>query len=125
LVRAPIHNLLRGANDAPKIQEGLLIDLIAMEQVSVVAKVSKKSMQLPQGPLSAIQPAEERPVLGGLRLQNDKSEFHEWLLGMPSIRRTVHTNQKHAIKVGFGIWVLRVQPWNLTSHGLTSATGCA
>jgi len=98
--------------------------LIAVEQVGIVAKVSKKPMELPQGSLRAIQSAEKGPVLKGLRLQNDKSELNEGFLRMPPIRRPFHTDQKHAIETGFGILVSRVQAGNLMSHDLTSA-GCA
>jgi hypothetical protein len=115
---------VRGTNDPAKVQEGLLIDLIAMEQVGIVAKVSKKPMQLPQSSLGAIQPAEERPVLGRLRLQNDKSELHEWFVRMFPIPSLLNANQKHAIEATFGILVLRVQAGNLMSHAFTS-TGSA
>jgi len=99
---------VRGANDAAKVQEGRLIDLVAIQQVAIVAKVAKKPMELPQCPLGAIDSAEKGPALRVLWLQNDKSELHEWFLGVPPIRGFFHTNQKHAIKTGFGISVLRV-----------------
>jgi hypothetical protein len=79
--------------------------LIAIEQVGIVVKISKEPMELPQGSLGAIQPAEKGPVLEGLRLQNNKSELHEWFLWMPPIPRSFHTHEKHAIETGFGILV--------------------
>jgi hypothetical protein len=79
--------------------------LIAVEQVGIVAEVSKKPMELPQGSFGAIQPAEKGPALKGLRLQNNKSELHKWFLLMPPIPRSFHSHQKHAIETGFGILV--------------------
>jgi hypothetical protein len=96
---------VRGTNNPAKVEEGLFIDLISIQQVGIVAKVSKKPMELPQRPLGAIQSAEEGPVLEGLRLQDDESEFNEWFLWVPLIPRSLHTNQKNAIETGFGILV--------------------
>jgi hypothetical protein len=107
---------VRGTNDPAKVQEGFFIDLIAMEQVGIVAKVSEEPMELPQGSLGAIQPAEKGPISKGLRLQNDKSELHEWFLWVPPIPSSFHTHQKHAIETGFGILVSRMQTGNLMSH---------
>jgi hypothetical protein len=94
---------MRRANDSAKIYERSFIDLISIEQVSVIAKISKKPMESPQGPFSAIQPAEKRPVLEGLRLQNHQSEFHEGLLWVPPIGSSFHTHQKQAIQITFGL----------------------
>jgi hypothetical protein len=107
---------VRGTNDPTKVQEGLFIDLIAVEQVGIVAKVSKEPMELPKGSLGTVQPTEKRPVSRGLRLQDGKSDFDEWFLWMPPIPRSFDTNQKHAIETGFGILVLRVQAGDLMSH---------
>jgi hypothetical protein len=66
--------------------------LIAIQQIGIVAKVSKKPMELPQGSLGAIQPTEKGPVFRGLRLQNDKSDLYEGFVGMSTIPSSFHAN---------------------------------
>ena len=48
LVGVAIEGDGRGANDAAKIQQGLLIHLIAAEKFSVIAKIPQKPIELPQ-----------------------------------------------------------------------------
>jgi hypothetical protein len=68
LVGTPMKGLMRRTNDAAKVNESLFVYLISMEQVGVIAEVSKKPMQLPQGSLGAIQPADKGSVGRGPRL---------------------------------------------------------
>ena len=97
---------MQRANDSAKVYERPFIDLILIKQVSVIAEISKKPMEPPQGPFGAIQPADKRPVLEGIRLQNDQSELNEGLLGMPPIGRSFDTHQEKTIEIAFGLYVL-------------------
>ena len=97
---------MRRANDSPKVYERFFIDLISIKQVSVIAKISKEPMEPPEGPFGAIQPADKRPALEGIRLQNDQSELNEGLLGMPPIGSSFHTHQEKTIEIAFGLYVL-------------------
>ena len=54
LVGTPMKGLMRRTNDAAKVKESLFIYLILMKQVGVIAKISKKPMQLPEGFFGAI-----------------------------------------------------------------------
>jgi hypothetical protein len=54
-----MHDFVRGTNNAAKVCERFFIHLIAVKQVGIVAKVSEEPMELPEGPLGAIQPGEK------------------------------------------------------------------
>jgi hypothetical protein len=97
---------MRRANDSAKVYERSFIDLISIEQVRVIAKISKEPMEPPQGPFGAIQPADKRPALEGIRLQNEQSEFHESLFWVPPIGRSFHTHEEKPIEIAFGLNVL-------------------
>jgi hypothetical protein len=47
------------ANDASKVQESLLVDLVAAEEFRVVIKVPKKPTEPPERAFAAVQPAGE------------------------------------------------------------------
>jgi hypothetical protein len=96
---------MRRANDSQKVNERPFINLVSIKQVSVVAKISKEPMEPPQGPFGAIQPAEKRPVLKRLRLQNHQSELNEWFLWVPPIGSSFHLHQEKTIEIAFGLYV--------------------
>jgi len=62
LVRTRAKGLRRCTNDADKIKKSLFIYLISMQQIDVIAKVSKKPIEFPERSLCAIQPASKRPI---------------------------------------------------------------
>jgi hypothetical protein len=72
----------------------LFIDLVLLEELRVIAKISKKPIEFPESPFGAVQPSGEDPGFKRLGLQNYKSELYEWPLWMPSVASPIHANKK-------------------------------
>jgi len=102
------------------MEESLLIDLVLTEQVGVVAKISEKPAELPQGPFRAIQPACERASCERLWFQDNKSNQPEWFLPMPAIGSPLDTDEEWALKPLFAIVCPQVQARNMAFHDFAS-----
>src|SRR5713226_766805 len=112
------------ANDSPKVEESLLIDLVLAEQVGVVTKISEKPVELPQRPFCAIQPAGEGASCERLRFQDNKSNHPEWFLRMPAIGSPLDTDEEWALKPLLAVVCPQVQAGNMALHDFAS-TGWA
>jgi hypothetical protein len=84
LVRASVQSCIRGPDDPAKFRESFFIDLVILEELRVVAEVSQKPVEFPEGSFGAVQPSGEEAGFEGLGFQNHKSDHYEWLLRMPS-----------------------------------------
>src|SRR5579862_5715025 len=111
-------------NDPEQVQQRLFIDLIAIEEIQVVAKVTKEPVEFPEGTFAAVNPARKRSRLRGCRLQDCEAQSQEGLLWMPAIGCSFHTNQEETFQIAAGTLLFRVQARNASSHNFTS-TGCA
>ena len=57
LERSTIQRDIGGPDDSAQFQQSLLINLILVEQVGVVAKITQEPIQFPEGSFSAVEPA--------------------------------------------------------------------
>jgi hypothetical protein len=89
---AAVYRHAGGSDDSTQINKGLLIHLISTEKFSVIAEIAKKPIKFPKCPVGAIQPPRERSCVERLWFDDDKSNFEEGLLGLPSIRNLFYTN---------------------------------
>src|SRR5271170_3503865 len=81
-------------NNAPKIYESFVIDLILDQQCFVIAEVPEKPIEFPQSPLCAVEPPGERASFERDRLQNNETDPEERFLWVPTIRSPFHSNEK-------------------------------
>jgi len=101
LVRASAQSGIRGPDDPAKIAERFFIDLVILEELRVIAKISKKPVEFPEGPLSAIQSPSEGSSFEGLGFQNAEPDFYEWLLWMPPVASPIHADEEQSFKLVF------------------------
>src|SRR5258708_9763043 len=94
LVGATVQSCIRGPDDSAKLAKCFFIDLVIHEELRVVAKVSKKPIELPESSFRAVQPPRQDPGFEGFRLQNHKLDLYEGFLWMPSIASPIHANKK-------------------------------
>jgi hypothetical protein len=81
-----------GSNDPAEIEEGLLIHLVSTKEFGVIAEITKKPVEFPKCPVGAVQPSREPSCFERFWFEDDKSNFEEGLLGLPSIRNLFYTN---------------------------------
>jgi hypothetical protein len=89
---APVYRHARGSDNAAEIEESLLIHLISTKEFGIVAEIAKKPVEFPKCPVGAVQPSREQSCVERLWFDDDKSNFEEWLLRMPSIGNFFYTN---------------------------------
>jgi hypothetical protein len=89
---------VRCPNNSAKAEERFLVNLVSAKQISVIAEVPEKPVQLPQGSLGAIQPPGERSSCKRFRLENDKTNRQEGFLRMPPIGRSIDANEEQAFE---------------------------
>jgi hypothetical protein len=117
---AAVYRHTGGSDDSAEIEESLLIYLVSTEEFGVIAEITKKPVEFPKCSIGAVQPSRERSCVERFWFDNDKSNFEEWLLRMPSIRNLLHTNQKQTIERTLTILLSRKETWNMSSHDVAS-----
>jgi hypothetical protein len=94
LVRASVQSCIRGPDDPAKFRERFFIDLVILEELRVVAKISQKPVEFPESSFRAVQPTGEEPGFKRFGFQNCKADLYEGLLRMPSVASPIHANEK-------------------------------
>jgi hypothetical protein len=59
LVRASVQGCIRGPDDPAKFAERSFINLVILEELRVVTKISKKGIEFPESSFGAVQPPGE------------------------------------------------------------------
>jgi hypothetical protein len=72
-------------NDSAQIQKSFFVNLIATEQIWVVAKVTEEPIEFPKRAFGAVNPTGKRSRGNGSWLQNGKLQRQERLLRLPTI----------------------------------------
>jgi len=120
LVSASVQSYIGGSDDPAKISQGLFIDLVILEELRVVAKISKKPVELPESSFGAIQSSGEKPAFERLRFQNHKANLYEWLLRMPSVVSPIHANKKQSFQLVFDSTLVQMKTRDMSLHSFTS-----
>jgi hypothetical protein len=81
-----------GSDDPAEIEESFLIHLVSTEEFGVIAEITKKPIKFPKCSVGAVQPSREPSCFERFWFEDDKSNFEEGLLGLPSIRNLFYTN---------------------------------
>jgi hypothetical protein len=89
---AAVYRHAGGSDDPAESEESLLIHLVSTEEFGVIAEITKKPVEFPECPVGAVQPSRERSGVERFWFDDDKSNFEEGLLGLPSIRNPFYTN---------------------------------
>jgi hypothetical protein len=97
----PIQGCIRGPDDPAKIAERFFIDLVILEELRVITKVSKKAVEFPKSSFGAVQPSGEEPGFERFGFQNNKADLHEGLLRMPSVASPIHANKEQSFEPVF------------------------
>ena len=121
----PVEAGKTGADDTPKIQERLFIDLISSKELGVVAKVVEEPTEFPKGALGAVEPPGEGKCFMGGGLQDAEAQGKEGLLRMPSIGGSFDPNKEEPVKVADQILLAGMQAGNMALHDLASTVGWA
>jgi hypothetical protein len=117
---AAVYRHTGGSDDPPEIEKSLLIHLFSTEEFGVVAEITKKPVEFPECPVGAVQPSREPSCFERFWFDDDKSNFEERLLGLPSIKNFSHANKKQTIEGALTIFLSRKETWNMSSHDVTS-----
>jgi hypothetical protein len=97
------------------------VHLVASEQFSVVAKVTQKPVQLPQGFRVAIEPAREGTARKSTGLKNCQSQRVVGLWGLPTKLDSLHPNQEDSVGNLVGSTAISsVQACDLAFHAAPS-----
>jgi hypothetical protein len=108
LIRMAIQLCKSCPKDPPKIEERFFIDLVTMEQLRVVAKVSKKPAEFPKRTFRAVEaPGEGNRFIRGW-LQNAEPQCEKRLLRMPAVRSPFYADQEDTVEIGGGRRMARV-----------------
>jgi hypothetical protein len=108
-------------NNPAEIEEGLLINLVPVEQFGVVTKISQKPIQLPKCTLGAVQASGEGLAGESLRFDNLESESIKRLLEMPPIGNCLDAYQEESVERTWRVLLVRMETGNVAPHGLASA----
>jgi hypothetical protein len=89
----------RSSNYPSKVQKRFLIDLIFPKQFSVIGKVSKKPIELPQCSIAAVQAPGEGMGCERLGLKDYKAENEEGFLWVPTVGSRIDAHQEQALEM--------------------------
>jgi hypothetical protein len=89
---AAVYRHAGGSDDPAEIEESLLIHLVSTKEFGVIAEIAKKPVEFPKCSVGAVQPSREPSCVERFWFDDDKSNFEEWLLGLPSIRNLFYAN---------------------------------
>src|SRR5579864_2576426 len=76
----------------------MYIELIASQQLRVIAKVAQEPAQLPQSLLGAVDPPRKQATSELLGFEHSELDGVEGLLDMPEVLGAVDVDQIHAIR---------------------------
>src|SRR5260370_16917070 len=94
LVRVCLQSCIRGPDGPAKFRESFFIDLVILEELRVVAKITEKPVEFPEGSFGAVQSSGEESGFERFGFQNHKSDLYEWFLRMPPVVSPIHTNKE-------------------------------
>lgn len=94
LVRTAIEIGKGRPNNTAKIPQRLFINLVTVQEFSVIAKVTKKPTELPQRTFGAVKASGEGKCFKGSWLQDAEAQHEERFLRMPAIGGHFHAGQK-------------------------------
>jgi hypothetical protein len=87
-----------GSYHARQTQKRPLIDLIATEQIAVVAKLAEKPIQFPESLRIAIQAAGDQTVEVSFGFDDLEPKSKERFLRMPAVTGAIDANQKDSFE---------------------------
>jgi hypothetical protein len=86
------------SHDPPQAQENLFVDLIATDEIFVVAELPQEPAEPPQSLLGAIEAASEKAALILVWLEDGEAEDVERSLRMPAEENTINSDRSPGAK---------------------------
>jgi hypothetical protein len=123
LIRAPIQIRVGSPNNPTEIEEGLLINLVPVQQFGVVTEISQEPIQLPKSTFGAVQASREGLACESLRFENPEAKSIKRLLEMPPIGNGLNANQEESVERRWEVLLVRMKTGNVAPHGLASSGG--
>jgi hypothetical protein len=118
--RMAIQHGVRDANNALQAEQSYFVEFVSTQQIGVVAKISQEPAEPPQCFRCAIDPARQGMAAVLFGLENREAQEVKRSGGMPTIERTINTDEEDTFKLIRAISTFAMQAGNVVRHELTS-----